>query len=148
VKFVFIDIRAADLPAPHAVPYRPACPAMATAGYIGRYVKSDSTTSLRWVCDHCGTYLPGDLPRALIGDTPIELLPIADRRPLREDDDAWPSCVVCEQPGFEFHHWAPRSLFPDWPEHIGAPLCKPHHDEWHERLRAHGLRWPHELEAA
>ncbi len=146
-EFIFIDMRASDLPGLHAVPYCPACPAMCTIGYLGRHIKSDGSTAIRWVCDHCEQPLPGDLPRRLIGDTPLDKIPLRLREPKREDELDWPGCVVCARPSFEFHHWAPRSIFSDWPEYIGAHLCKPHHDEWHRRMREHGLRWPGEIAA-
>lgn len=57
-----------------------------------------------------------------------------------------PPCAICGHNSHEYHHWAPRSIFPDWPD-AGVYLCTSHHREWHERMRAHGLRWPHELAA-
>lgn len=57
---------------------------------------------------------------------------------------ALPDCLVCGMPSGEWHHWAPRAIFPDWPD-CGVYLCTAHHREWHAVMRAHGLRYPHEL---
>lgn len=70
----------------------------------------------------------------------------------RESDPAWKAevderaCVVCGNTDTEQHHWAPQALFPepDWWV-LTVALCTEHHHEWHRRMRAHGLRWPHEL---
>ncbi len=118
-----------------------------TEGYLARYIHANGTIALRWTCNHCGFFrTKGDLPHRMLEDYGVQLgdLPIvADNstRPRRPR----PPCVVCGEESDEGHHWAPRSIFPDWPYSLTMDLCKPHHDEWHERMRAHGLRWPHEL---
>lgn len=57
-----------------------------------------------------------------------------------------PPCQVCGKTGpTHRHHWAPTSIFPDWPWENLVFLCEEHHNEWHNRMRAHGLRWPHKL---
>jgi hypothetical protein len=41
-------------------------------------------------------------------------------------------CAVCGAPGTEYHHWAPRHLFPDADSWPGDHLCHYHHiDVWH-----------------
>jgi hypothetical protein len=73
------------------------------------------------------------------GNPPSDVLRWLVRAPL--------VCHVCGSDDLvEQHHWAPQVIFPDWP-HLQIPLCKAHHDEWHIRMRQHGLRWPHELRA-
>lgn len=56
-------------------------------------------------------------------------------------------CVICgSDESIEQHHWAPSAIFPEadwWVQTV--PLCPDHHHEWHDRMREHGLRWPHEL---
>lgn len=122
-------------------------------GYLARYIHANGSVALRWVCDWCEDFkTAGDLPHTILptGVT-LEQLPL--RQDNSDDPPAWPDCVVCGQPASEMHHWAPRSIFPDWPttplllEPV-VPMCAEHHSEWHDRMRAHGLRWPHELRAA
>jgi hypothetical protein len=56
-----------------------------------------------------------------------------------------PRCVVCGDENVEAHHWAPRAIFPEWSWDLIVDLCPTHHREWHDAMRVHGLRWPHEL---
>jgi hypothetical protein len=139
--FRILEIKSSALPGTHA---KPGCRKCAGEdGYLARYIKINGNVALRWICDWCEDYYTsGDLPHTLLGDFPIAELPL---RVDRSNDDTYalPECEVCGNPSGEYHHWAPRSIFPDWPE-AGVYLCKPHHDEWHARMRAHGLRWPHE----
>lgn len=113
-------------------------------GYLARYIHTNGTVGLRWVCTWCEDYRSTpDLPHALLGDTPLDRIPI--RLDNSDTPTVFPDCAICGEPAAEYHHWAPRSIFPDWPDQ-GIHLCKAHHDEWHKRMRTHGLRWPHELE--
>jgi len=144
--FVILEIAARDLPAPHATEYCKTCPAMSTIGYLSRVIKANGSVTVRWVCNHCEAYdTAGDLPHSLVTSRGVEV----DALPLRATlvDDGLPDCTVCGVAAVEFHHWAPRAIFPDWPD-VGVYLCKHHHDEWHARMRAHGLRWPYELAEA
>lgn len=123
----------------------------AVDGYLARYIKLNGAASIRWVCGWCEDYSTcSDLPTTILpaGITAADLPVRRDRR-----DERIPSeCVVCGSEGTEFHHWAPVAIFPDWPvrvaewrDDVGAFLCAEHHHEWHSRMRACGLRWPHEL---
>lgn len=137
-----LPIRASELPPPHAAPCCRRC--TNENGYLARYIKINKAEALRWVCDNCEDYkTAGDLPRTILGDMRLETLPLRVDRSQEASD--WPECEVCGQSAASFHHWAPRSIFPDWPWTLGNYLCQAHHDEWHERMHAHGLRWPHEL---
>lgn len=139
-----VQISAPDLPGANAKPGCRLC--SHRQGYLARYVKSNGATAIRWICANCEDYrTAGDLPKSILRGVPIEALPL--RVDHSEDDRGMPPCVVCDMPSMEFHHWAPVSIFPDWPGTLGAYLCEHHHHEWHERMRAHGLRWPHELAA-
>jgi hypothetical protein len=142
--FTFITIGCDALPEPHAFSGCPNCTTV--AGYIARYVKTNGTVSLRWVCDWCATYSTTDLPRRLIGDTPLAQIP--KRIDVSDTLTEWNECEICEGVAEDFHHWAPRSIFPDWPSDVGVHLCTLHHNEWHNTMKAHGLKWPHELAGA
>lgn len=137
-----IAVKASSLPGVHAADGCRRC--SGETGYLARYVKINGAVAIRWVCDWCEDYYTaGDLPRAILGNVPLE------RIPLRVDNshhtyDREP-CAVCGLPSDEWHHWAPRAIFPEWPD-MGVYLCAAHHREWHGRMRCHGLRWPHELE--
>ncbi len=120
-------------------------------GYLARYNQANSHTAVRWVCANCDDYYTkGDLPHefvfrfvARIDDLPIRI----DRRDPNYRPPPVPPCIVCGEDGRHNHHWAPRAIFPDWPdgEDFTVQLCEGCHTELHKRLRAHGLRWPHEL---
>lgn len=139
---IIVALRADELPPSHAAEHCRQC--SCATGYIARYIHSNGVVGLRWVCDWCEDYrTTSDLPTSVAGDVPL------DRLPLRLDNSGTealiPDCAVCGQPAAEFHHWAPRAIFSDWPEALGAYLCLEHHGQWHDRMRAHGLRWPGEL---
>lgn len=140
--FVIVAIKATALPAPHNSDCCRKCSCI--DGYLARYIKRNGSTAIRWVCEWCEDYqTAGDLPRTILGPVSREALPL--RLNAVTDDEL--ECVVCGQRAVEYHHLAPRSIFPHWPE-IGAYFCKPHHDEWHTTMRAHGLRWPGDLTTA
>jgi hypothetical protein len=136
-----IDVAALNLPAPHS---RVGCHKCGHEnGYLSRYLKGNGATTIRWVCANCENYTTcGDLPYWLLLEYKVGIKELPLRVNRVEDDGI--ECVVCNVPAVEFHHWAPRAIFPDWPD-AGVYLCQHHHDEWHIRMRAHGLRWPHEL---
>lgn len=98
---------------------------------------------IRWVCDWCEGYTTSqDLPHTILPpDTRIDDLPL--RVDNTETFDA--ECAFCGSPHVEYHHWAPSSIFEDWGHVPGVFLCPMHHQEWHHRMRAHGLRYPGEL---
>jgi hypothetical protein len=139
---IIIQLRADGLPGTLA---RPACVACGYEdGYLARIVKTNGSVGIRWVCEFCEDYKTStDIKHSFIGDVPLE------RLPLRVDNTSpWDiECVVCATPAEQRHHWAPSSIFPDWPQGLTVPVCTAHHDEWHARMRDHGLRWPHELQA-
>lgn len=165
-----IDVAASDLPGggkPDGC-RRCGCP----DGYLARYIQVNGHVAIRWVCDWCEDYgTKGDLPRSILGAVPLEELPVrVDRRGEYTPPAQREECAVCGEPAEEFHHWAPLAIFPDWPlpvvsttlpgnelvrmaldglplfrRDLTVPMCRPHHREWHARMRAHGLKWPHEL---
>lgn len=138
-----LPIKASALPGVHTAEGCRKC--SCEDGYLAQYIKVNGQISLRWVCDWCEDYATaGDLPRAMLGDFKIETLPL--RVDHSQEDNLWPECEQCGAPAVTFHHWAPRSLFPDWPTGLGAYLCQRHHDEWHDVTRTHGLRYPHEMQ--
>lgn len=143
-----ITLACADLPPPHAREHCQQC--SYETGYLARQIHVNGKEALRWVCDWCHDFQTASA-------LPFSLLPegvtLSDL-PLRQDNRVTygpvelPACVVCGDDAEHSHHWAPQSIFPDWPYALVVPLCVSHHDEWHARMRAHGLRWPHELARA
>lgn len=127
-------------------------------GHLARYLQARGATGLRWVCDHCGDYGTfSDLPRSLLRELDLVL----DHLPVCCDNRSAPDfsrgCCICGRHPSEENHWAPVAIFPDWEERarnvgdfslITVPLSIACHREWHDRLRDHGLLWPHEIEAA
>lgn len=138
-----------ELPEPHRRDRCRRCPSV--EGYLAQYIQRNGAVGIRWVCDNCEDFGSSpDLPRSILRGLDVRALPVRidnrgqlDTRELRQ-------CGVCESWELEihFHHWAPRSIFPDWPYELGVELCPRCHDEWHRRMRAHGLRWPHEIKPA
>lgn len=140
--FKLVEIACADLPAPHAREHCRQC--SYPTGYLARYIHRNGTVALRWVCDWCEDYkTTSDLPRALVLN--IDELPIRADNRLTYGPVDLPACMVCGEDAEHAHHWAPQAIFPDWPYELVVPLCVTHHNEWHARMRTHGLRWPHEL---
>lgn len=123
-----------------------ACPE--TQGHLVRYVKTNGSVGLRWQCSGCGDFKTfGDIRHSFLETFGARLsdLPICE-----DGSTASAPCVICGEIGTEWHHWAPSSIFsalPAWSD-VGAYLCVTHHREWHDVMRAHGLRFPHELAAA
>ena len=139
-----IDIACSALPGANARPHCAQC--SHEMGYLGRYIKTNGVVAIRWVCSWCENYTTaGDLPRTIL---PVGIQ--VDELPLRLDNraDDSPLCVVCDSVEVEYHHWAPTAIFPDWGDVPGTYLCRRHHREWHDRMRAHGLRYPYELARA
>lgn len=105
------------------------CPGHDT--YLATIRKANDTLEVREWCRHC-TYWNGGWSFARLqqehGVTP-------DQLPIERDylDDADPCAVRgCRNPGAEYHHWAPQSIFEDadmWPI---SPLCQQHHRNWHD----------------
>lgn len=141
-----IPLWAEELPAPHKTASCRLCGQ--ETGYLARFIKSNGAIALRWVCDNCEDYrTTSDLPHSLLGDIPIDEIPLRADFSEQADSDQMrliQPCAVCPNDADEYHHWAPQAIFPDWPS-VGVYLCEKHHREWHDRLRAHGLRWPSEL---
>lgn len=139
-----VVINCSLLPAPHTREHCRKCECR--VGYLARYIHQNGVVALRWVCEWCEDFKTApDLPHALLEAHRVAL----DELPLRQsnydpDLDRTP-CVVCDEPSDEMHHWAPTILFPQWPYHLVVALCATHHREWHDTMRSHGLRWPHEL---
>jgi hypothetical protein len=136
-------IRFDALPPGHA---KPACKECGhETGYLVCYVMSDGRPSLRIACEWCEKVSTTfALPRTLLGSKPdLNRLPTIDNSQVSE----LPPCAVCDMQAQEWHHWAPRVIFPDWPD-VGVYLCRSCHTDWHNRMRAHGLRWPGELKPA
>lgn len=128
--FAIIEIRACDLPAPYTRDECAKC--SATDGYLGRYIRSNHSVAVRWVCNWCEDCTTStDIPHAFLQRFGVTINDI----PKVRDNSINPS-----------DHWAPASIFPDWPDQV-VIMCTPHHREWHARMRAHGLRWPHEIAA-
>lgn len=141
---IIVAFSCTDLPKGNARQVCAKCPSV--NGYLARYIKTNGYVAIRWVCDWCESYTTaGDLPTTVLpnGVRPDDLPLRVDNR----DEDGEP-CAVCGSSNVEYHHWAPYAIFPDWNETPGVFLCPMHHQEWHHRMRAHGLRWPHELATA
>lgn len=136
-----IAISSSQLPTPHA---KDACRKCNNVyGYLARYIQIDGQVAVRWVCDWCEDYKTStDLPLSILGGVPVGDIPLRVDR--SEETRGLPECCKCGEQSTEFHHWAPKAIFPDWPD-LGVYLCVGCHVEWHTRMRAHGLRWPHEL---
>lgn len=143
--YKIVDLRATQLPGPNARDRCRKCPS--AVGYLARYIQANGHVAIRWVCRRCEDYgTAGDLPRDLLAAHGIGLyeLPI---RVNHYDPDYGDECCLCGRKPAEWHHWAPVAIFPDWPWNLGVYLCADHHREWHDRMRANGLRWPHEAAA-
>lgn len=140
---VVVNILCTALPAPHK---RDCCRnGCGEPGYLARYIHINGVVAIRWVCEWCDGYkTSGDLPRTVLPrGVDVDLLPLIADNSVTPSD--LPACVVCGDDAEHQHHWAPQAIFPEWPYGLTASLCVLHHDEWHQRMRAHGLRWPHEL---
>ena len=121
-------------------------------GRLARYVYSNGRSSLRWQCSRCGDYGSfSDVGVAFLAPFGVSVL---DLPVCFDASGTAPPCIVCGLKTTEFHHWAPTAIFHtdgwtdlgDWSS-VGDYLCTRHHEEWHNRMRTHGLRWPSELAA-
>ena len=121
-------------------------------GRLARYVYSNGRASLRWQCLGCGDYGSfSDIAMSFLASFGVTVL---DLPVCHDASGTAPPCLVCGLRTTEFHHWAPTSIFGSdgWTDieswtHVGDYLCTRHHQDWHDRMRAHGLRWPHEIAA-
>lgn len=89
-----------------------------------------------WVCDGCDRFNPfggnmwidSDQVYRYLTKTEVLTLPVLSE-PLTS------RCAKCGSRGTELHHWAPKAVFGEdsdkWPQDY---LCKPCHDEWHEKM--------------
>jgi hypothetical protein len=119
----------------------------AVEGHLARYIKASGAVGIRWQCSSCGDFgTYGDIRHTFLAQfgAALEDLPVC------VDGRSDTPCVICGEMGTEWHHWAPSSIFaatvPAWSD-VGAYLCVTHHREWHDVMRAHGLRYPHEMAA-
>lgn len=73
-----------------------------------------------------GIWIPKEEVQRFLSPEEIEALPRIVESPSER-------CVVCGDRNTEYHHWAPRAMFPNgeaenWPKDW---LCKKCHDRWH-----------------
>ena len=104
--------------------------------YLRRKINSDGSEMVFEVC------IVGGKPHRLEARTSHLSRAEVIRKGIRISDiplianEAKIECQVvgCDEPGVQWHHWAPRSIWgeqaDDWP---GALLCRTHHAEWHKR---------------
>jgi len=137
----FIVVRFDALPYPHA---REACKRCGNqTGYLAKLITTRNRVELRLCCEVCEkTDSTLNLPREPFGITDLGVLPTINQAKFDYPGNCW----ICDEQADDWNHWAPRAIFPDWPDSHSLPMCVECHEEWHRRLRAHGLRYPHELE--
>lgn len=129
-----IVLRFDALPAAFARPCCKRC--QCQTGYLVRLVKTTGRVALRLCCEDCEkTDTTLDLPRDELGYRDISRFPTINQQAF----DFPGNCVVCDGEAEDWHHWAPRAIFPDWPDDHSVPTCKEHHTEWHDRMRERGL---------
>ena len=96
----------------------------------GRVIAANGAVQVKDLCQLCGRNAGGNgisIPHSQVPD--LDSLPILGDYTQNNNP-----CQVrgCQGKGTEYHHWAPRFLFPDdselWP---GGYLCRRHHAEWH-----------------
>jgi hypothetical protein len=83
---------------------------------------------MRYRCSGCGRIQSLSIPHERCGEL--------ERYPVVRDSSNEVACAVCDQPGAELHHFAPKHIFgaaeaERWPL---AYLCFEHHGEWHRRM--------------
>lgn len=105
---------------------------------IGVLIKSNGVQEHRVRCTLCGRESSG------IGKRNYEYLTLRGFIPTwcRTDEKLDTlRCVVngCTQTGFEMHHFAPRNIFHDSDDWPYLPLCRMHHQHWHQMMD--GYRW-------
>ena len=120
---------------------RPPCPACAAPMLLRKQIASNGAVQIGWYCMTCETWgMPGQwVPHKEIagqlafGGWTIENIPIVN-------DYRDVPCAICGKIGTEVHHWMPQK-FKDHPDVEAewqawqaqtAPLCKYHHDLWHD----------------
>lgn len=84
---------------------------------------------VREECESCGANARGKGIYVPLADVRLD-----DIQEVAQDVER-PLCVVCDNEGAEWHHFAPTEVFGTssgaWP---GAFLCITHHREWHNRM--------------
>lgn len=105
---------------------------------LGALIKRNGVVEYRVRCTGCGTESSG------IGNNNFRLLLARGLEFTwfrQENNDSQLRCShkTCTRDGIEWHHIAPRNTFPDADDWPILPLCRFHHQHWHQMMD--GYRW-------
>lgn len=106
-----------------------------TTAVLVRTISTSGVSMVYWCCKTCKRSISA--PTQWIKHDLLQKYKIDPASlPVAEDYSPGQVCAVCRKTGTEYHHFAPKHLFGEdeaekWPT---AYLCKPHHDEWHQRV--------------
>lgn len=103
---------------------------------LGTYIKCNGSITYAVRCHYCGSE-SSSINKAIVNGLISRGRAILWER--NEIGDV--ACVVrnCTEPGYEYHHFAPCNTFPDADDWPHLPLCRPHHQYWHQMMD--GYRW-------
>ena len=120
---------------------RPTCTSCNVPMLLRKQIASNGTKQIGWYCVQCERWEQPTrwLAHKDVTDCLRAYQATIDNIPTVNDYRDVP-CVVCGQIGTETHHWMPQKFnsHPDveaeWPawQSLQAPLCKYHHDLWHD----------------
>jgi hypothetical protein len=104
---------------------------------VAAYIAVNGVRHYKLRCLACQRLSRTSLPLRLL-DYPI----MAETPAVRSASASGPGrlCEHCGVAGVETHHWAPRSLFPDYNAWPTAQLCTDCHALWHDVMRAGSAR--------
>jgi hypothetical protein len=101
------------------------------------YIVANGVRHYKLRCLACQRLSRTSLPQRLLDCAIMEQAP-----PVRSASASEPGffCEHCGDPGVETHHWAPRSLFPDFNAWPTAQLCPACRALWRDVMRAGAWR--------
>lgn len=103
---------------------------------LGIYIKCNGSITYAVRCGFCGEQ-SSSIPKKLFS----ELVNSGRKVMWHRNEIGEVRCVVrnCNEPGYEYHHFAPQNVFPDFDDWPYEPLCHKHHEYWHQSMD--GYQW-------
>lgn len=113
---------------------------LVTRHYLRKKKTTDASLFFFYQCEHCLQHCATSERVKVAGKLWVSKKEITecgfdpDNVPAVDSAEI-PKCWVCGGDGWQWHHYAPKHLFPDnYHRYPIGPLCSACHHEWHEKM--------------